>query len=247
MKRLLPLLLLLLIAAPGVAGAASPMHQFSAREPVVVAADAAYVLFRIDPRDIQRPGLAKMDYDFIFVPADALTGDARDIDPKAENVIHPSVSKAYDSTPDGRVIFISLPPGRYVLAGLTFRDATFMGTCLCMGTVSFEAKAGVITDLGYLLGETEGLPPVSAEFPQPGPDGRRTWGDAFPPMLAAAVRPAAPAMPVPEPLKGAPIVPADYRAFGKFPNYFLGAISRLLPVAGVLAYDTDRIVDLKAR
>jgi len=111
-----------------------------------------------------------------------------------------------------------------------------------MGTVSFEARAGVVTDLGYLIGEYDGLPPAAPEF-QPTPYKPTTWGGMFPMMMAAAVRPPSSEMPVPEGLKNLRIVPADYRAFGKFPNYFLGAINRLQPMKGVLDYDGDRVID----
>jgi hypothetical protein len=68
-----------------------------------------------------------------------------------------------------------------------------------------------------------------------------------PALVAAAIRPPAPGMPVPGELGKATLVPADYRAVGKFPNYFRTMISRLTPVPGVLEYERDRVVDVKAR
>ena len=45
-------------------------------------------------------------------------------------------------------------------------------------------------------------------------------------------------------LKDWPIRSADYRAVGKLPNYFGLAIGRITPIAGVIDYDRDRIIDL---
>ncbi len=40
-------------------------------------------------------------------------------------------------------------------------------------------------------------------------------------------------------------VPADYSAMDKVPNLLGGSVERLAPVRGVLAYDRDRVIDLK--
>ena len=57
---------------------------------------------------------------------------------------------AYEKTAETKTYVQALPPGRYVIAGVAFKG---MGgvTCMCMGTVAFEAKPGMLTDLGYLL------------------------------------------------------------------------------------------------
>jgi hypothetical protein len=46
-------------------------------------------------------------------------------------------------------------------------------------------------------------------------------------------------------LKGWTLRPADYRAVGKLPNYFGVTLSRIPAMTDVIAYDRDRIVDLK--
>jgi hypothetical protein len=244
MRRLLALLLLML--APGLAHAgSSPMRQYVAGEPLPADPNVAYVLYRSDPHANLHTLMVDTSAEFVFVAADALRPDAAPGDRKQVNVFKPGLGKAYESSPDVRFILVSLPPGRYVLAGLATRDwGRVMGTCLCMGTVSFEARAGVVMDLGYLFGDLDGFVPRVPEIPPP-PYDLKTW-EGYPPPMVAAVRPAAPGMPLPAALKGATVVPADYRAFGKFPNFFRGSINRLTPLKGVLDYDADRVVDLKA-
>jgi hypothetical protein len=140
------------LATPDIASSApAPMQHFSKGEAVSLIPDKAYLMFRIDPRAIQRERLARYQFDFVFVSADALLADPKNVDPSIINVFQPYTLKPYDMTPDAQTILVSLPPGRYVLAGVTGKGSLIMGTCLCMGTVSFEARAGVVTDLGYLI------------------------------------------------------------------------------------------------
>jgi hypothetical protein len=114
-----------------------------------------------------------------------------------------------------------------------------------MGTAEFEAKAGAITDLGYLLAVFQDFPTVVPELaPFTAP---KTKFEVAGGMLIATVRPPAAGMPVPGPLRGLAITPAEYRAFGKFPNFFHSMINRMAPIEGVLAYDGDRVVDARPR
>jgi hypothetical protein len=69
-----------------------------------------------------------------------------------------------------------------------------------------------------------------------------------PTPFVLAVRPFADGMFVPLQLSGLARASADYRAVGKFPNYFGGPIDRMVPVPGVLDYDADgNVIDLKAK
>ncbi|HEX8063607.1 MAG TPA: hypothetical protein VF535_10360, partial [Allosphingosinicella sp.] len=106
-------------------------------------------------------------------------------------------------------------------------------------------RAGMVTDLGYLLASLEDRSTAIPELA--GRTDPATKYRTAPALAAAAVRPAAPGMPVPPQLAGATIVPADYRAVGKFPNHFRTLISRLAPIPGVLGYERDRVIDVKAR
>ncbi len=107
-----------------------------------------------------------------------------------------------------------------------------------MGTVEFEVKPGVVTDLGYLLAAVEIWPTLVPELvPFTNP---RTKFVVSPSLIAASVRPVQAGMPLPAPLRAVPVAPARYRAFGKFSNYFHTTISRMTPVAGVLDYKGDQ-------
>ncbi|MBN8807740.1 MAG: hypothetical protein J0I47_05835 [Sphingomonas sp.] len=111
------------------------------------------------------------------------------------------------------------------------------GTCFCMGSVGFTAKAGEIVDLGIVRAR-ENLP------------GRRPDGDSSAPMqVSDAAFFSAPSADMKPDMRVAalPVVPADFYAVGKLPNYYGVTISRMAPIPGVLEYDRDRIVDLRKR
>ncbi|HEX8578263.1 MAG TPA: hypothetical protein VF655_01550, partial [Allosphingosinicella sp.] len=67
-----------------------------------------------------------------------------------------------------------------------------------------------------------------------------------PALAAMTVRPPTQGAAVPANLGGAVLVPADYRAVGKFPNYFRTMITRMVPIEGILAYHRDRVIDVKS-
>ncbi len=124
----------------------------------------------------------------------------------------------------------AVTPGRYRIYGVIFagQNNAMIGTCFCMGSVSFEAKAGEVVDLGTIAK----------------PD-----TDAEPAGLASAalgtIHPAAPGAVDPR-LAKAVIRPAQFHPVGKLPNYFGLAITRMPEMPGVMRYDRDRIVDLTA-
>jgi hypothetical protein len=144
----------------------------------------------------------------------------------------------------GRSIFLHMvPPGHYAFYGPIIIAAAAGGTCLCMGSIQFEVKPGQIVNTGTMVGtwmaerakaKAEGRPvlPISTEFP--GKLTTTSWQPPAPdkvdPRLAAFT-----------------IVPADLRASGRVPNYFGLQIDRLTPVPGVLDYDRDKIIDVKAQ
>lgn len=125
----------------------------------------------------------------------------------------------------GRSTYLhAVTPGSYRVYGqlMFIPNNGFQGTCFCMGSVRFEAKAGEIVDLGTL----EPMPPA---------DG------ANPAKMERFVRPGGEIDPR---LKDFPIRPAVFRPAGKLPNYFGVTISRVPAIDGVMRYDRDRIVDL---
>lgn len=139
---------------------------------------------------------------------------------------------------------MKVKPGTYSYHGPLFFNpqAGYMGSCYCMGSVQFEVKPGVITDLGNFL------------LAAPGNDIR--LGIAAAPMVvptgmfSSTVNEGRPGEPVkyglPHSLGAYPSTVADFRAASKSDNYFGVMISRMPPVPGVLAYQRDKVVDLKA-
>lgn len=126
----------------------------------------------------------------------------------------------------------AVTPGAYRIYGpmAVVPNGPVMGTCLCMGSVSFEARAGEITDMGTLLVKPDG---VATEA-----EGIRSLNFQLVPATAD--------MAVDARLKGVAIRPAAYRPIGKLPNYYGIEVSRIAAMPGVIGYDRDRIVDLTA-
>ena len=142
---------------------------------------------------------------------------------------------AFEKSPDDAVSYlVEVEPGDYSYYGpvMTMPNGQAFGSCYCMGSVGFAVKAGVITNLGDFL--TLG------------------WADEAAIRQMAAVvpevkrSPVPAAYPVPAALASQTVERADWRAVGKMNNFYGIAVSRMPPVDGVLAYNRDRVIDLKA-
>lgn len=119
---------------------------------------------------------------------------------------------ASTESPQSYSYLLRVEPGRYAYYGpISKKPGGLSGTCYCMGTVSFEVKAGRITDTGKFF-----------------PGGMLAFG-------------------LPASLQSYPNEQADFRAHGKLDNFFGLAIGRMPRVAGILAYDRDKVIDLKAQ
>lgn len=128
---------------------------------------------------------------------------------------------------------IEVEPGEYTWLGpiLYLPGTQVFGTCYCMGSVKFEAKAGQITSLGDFLS--------------------LGWADRKALELSTFERtllPDRPAVPtdwsVPESLAKFPNSRAELRAAGKRNNFLSALVGRIPPVPGVLAYERDVPIDL---
>lgn len=122
-------------------------------------------------------------------------------------------------------------PGDYVLYGFTpSTGLPRLMVCMCLGTVGFSARAGEVTDLGYII----------SDF---------TFGRSQAPELAGTagyagtVRHARSDSSIPQVLADKPITPAQYRAVGRFFTPNAVNIERLVPVPGVLDYDRGKVID----
>ncbi|MEN3749967.1 hypothetical protein TPR58_22535 [Sphingomonas sp. HF-S3] len=114
-----------------------------------------------------------------------------------------------------RWYLIGVPPGEYSLYGfVTMFGGGYVGQCMCMGTVKFEAKPGVVTYIGEQI-----LP--NLKLPDPN-------------------------VVLPAKFAKLPVRPAEFRAGGKFANFFGLMITRISEYPGILRYERDRIIDVRA-
>lgn len=136
-------------------------------------------------------------------------------------------------------MLIEVPPGTYVLYG-TGVSSRLLVTCNCLGTVQFEAKPGIITDMGALY-----VDKVHGDSPEPYLEdnlGKSMFSYGF--ILGQAVVPVTAATPVVASLQALPRTPADYHAVGLFREPG-ASINRLAPIPGVLRYDRGRVIDVR--
>jgi hypothetical protein len=163
------------------------------------------------------------------------------------NVVEPLPSKAYVVQGDQKLLLISVKPGTYVIGGLARtrgEDPGELTTSLCMGTVKFEAKAGVITNLGTILNARDDEPTSIPELSNY-VAGKSLFDGMIP--QAVAIEPGSPMDELPLSIRSLPLVAADYRAVARFPNYLGAPLMRLAPLPGILDYDKDgNVIDLKA-
>lgn len=129
---------------------------------------------------------------------------------------------------------VEVEPGTYTYYGtaVLLPGGQAFGECVCMGSVTFEAKAGEITSVGDFfslrwasraaLEQTT----VMRQFLRDTPPEPVDWS-------------------TPKSLTALPVVRADFRASGKMNNFFNLGFTRLPPIEGVLAYERDIPIDLK--
>ncbi len=240
MRRLIAAFLLLVT---GAAAQAQEARQLRQGQPVAADGATAYLLFREDPR--QGPG----DFDFVLArEAGAPAPSGRYAAPpdfdRAAPLIRTDSRYPFVNEQGRRAYLIAVPPGSYVITAVTYRRMPAIGTCLCMGTLRFEARAGVVNDLGFLLGAIEDS---RTDLPELAPfTGSPSWTHTAPALAIMSVRPPAEGMEVPTALQSLPLVRAEYRAVAKFPNYFRTMINRVPPVPGILDYEGDRAIDLRS-
>ena len=240
----------LVLAAGLAAGSAhAANHQFNSGEPVVINPQDAYVLVRSLPtadgglrgtvryspiliRELSEDELSKVRRVFDKNPLRS--------SPDAEpNVVEPNAKKPFAKVNGAEFLIMSLKPGVYVLEGVAatnwaMQDSGLVVTCLCMGTVKFEAKPGVVTDLGAILVSRDDRPTDVPEFANVVSGKPRGFGDA-PPVVA--VRPAGAQAQMPDGLAQIKVIAAAYSPVGSLPNYIGARISRLAPMPGILNYD----------
>ncbi len=131
---------------------------------------------------------------------------------------------------------LEVDPGEYTYYGALFvaPNGSTVGTCMCMGSVKFTADAGVITNLGDFA--------MMQWFDdEAGREVNVLWDET-----SAKREPARPIdYSVPASLAKYDVVRAELHAAGKVDNWYGIMIGRLPPMEGVLAYERDRIVDVR--
>ncbi|HKR63626.1 MAG TPA: hypothetical protein VJZ00_07835 [Thermoanaerobaculia bacterium] len=247
-----------LIASTAIAAPPKRVDDFveiKAGTPVTIRPDRAYLLFRTNSKETRAyVGISPV---FLRIPTTeemqaydaAKQNAARSRKPsdhsdfvydEIRNIDSLRLARALEKSDDGRVMLIEALPGDYVLYG--WGQADMLVTCLCLGTVSFAANAGTITDLGTLL-------VAPAADPSPIPELKAVTGlgatmNGHVVTLASAIRVANDSTPIPAAVAGKPIVRAQYRATGKFVSPFTFTINRLAPLPGILGYDRGAVLDL---
>jgi hypothetical protein len=217
-------------------------QRFVDGEPVIVRSDTAYVLARtnmfgttwIGVRAFANPVLVRvLTTDELSAATDQLQHDPHA--KQESNVV--VLYGRYSDTAKERIHLAAIKPGTYILAGLPWSAS------MCMGTVRFEAKAGVITDLGTILAAPDDTP---TDVPELAAHVRGKDLGSVPRPFVMGLRPYSADMEIPQALSNLPRVAADYHAVGRFPNYFGTPIDRLAPVPGIIDYDKDGdVLDLK--
>jgi hypothetical protein len=134
-----------------------------------------------------------------------------------------------------------LEPGTYIWYGTVVFDTNngWVGQCMCMGSVQFDVKPGVITNLGNAL---LALPNYSGQETAPAMDVVVTgaWSGT---KIETPEGDQIADYSLPESLQAYESEQANLRASGKINNFYGVMISRLAPIQGILGYDRDTVIN----
>lgn len=270
MLRALAALGLVLAAVPAL-GAEAEWRQFKAGEPLILRADRAYILLRLDT------DLSKFDANLLRVPEqaesdayeaakrqayDEALGKARARlarNPKDKSAERLGRYEDFQFLYGGRPNLFSLRPGKSLVTAGKIATALaevapgdyvvygegysgFLYQCFCLGTVGFTAKAGEVTDIGTMLFAKAWEPSPIAELAGEVDLGRSAVMDYG--LFAVALRPARGDEAIPPGLDPARLKPAGFRAIGPFVDTNVVLINRLAAMPGVLAYNDGKVIDV---
>lgn len=146
---------------------------------------------------------------------------------------------------DTQITYLNaVKPGTYIYYGplLYAPGQPVGGMCYCMGTVRFEVKAGVITDLGnFLIAGPKLTPPYDYSTQMGLKQNEERVAKGKDPLWV----PQEVAFGVPDSLSKLPTVRAEFHASGKLNNYFGVLVTRMPPIPGVLDYRRDAVIDAR--
>lgn len=143
----------------------------------------------------------------------------------------------------GRSVYLTeLPAGRYHVYGpvMMAPNGGAFGTCLCMGTVSFDMVSGQITDLGQVTNPAAARAAAFGEGPVP----MQTDPDTS--VTVFGINPARAGDEIDPRLRSYTIAPAQLRPGRRFANWFGLTVDRITAIPGVLGYRRDVMIDLTA-
>lgn len=140
----------------------------------------------------------------------------------------------------------AIKPGTYIYYGpvMVVPGGGAAGMCNCMGSVKFEVKAGVVTDLGNSLSVLpQGQTPFDVATLRAMDRVKVKEAKSGKPAKMVPTPPLAYGLPAS--LKDWPSIRAEFSASGKVNNYFGVTVTRMYPIPGVLEYKRDQIVDAR--
>jgi hypothetical protein len=253
---------------------ASGVVSIRAGAPVTIAADKAYILFRtsrfksgefsVQPVFLRVPGeqelaeyraakQAAFDKDLPKLMKHYEASHGKEPKPDIEdygftdkdhgNVFTVGSGTALEDAPAQRTFLVEVPAGKYVLYGLGIATAA-VGTCFCLGTVSFHAEPGIVTDLGTILVAKASDTSEESELRDVTGLGKSVNFGYY--LFSAAVRPATAATAAPGAIPADRRRAAGYHAVGPFLQPGAIHVNRLGPIPGVLRYDAGKVVDVKS-
>jgi hypothetical protein len=253
----------LLILGGGLAAAISPaaardyndvFRPIRGGEAVSIRPDKAYLLIRIDRRGatqdpvlLREPDAAETStYEAAKAAAFAKKGSKGDFASYVfdyagrPNLFAMSHGKAIAADKTVATVLAEVRPGNYVLYGQAFNNVLYQ--CHCLGTVGFEARAGVVTDLGTYLSDQASKPSVYPELASEsniGPTARMDYvlfiGGLIPPRQTDTLAPG---------LGRTQVRPAVFHAIGPFIDPNVMQINRLAAIPDVLRYDGGKVIDV---
>lgn len=267
MKLVLIAAALASLAAPAVAGQADPDVTPLRTAPQSLANARAYILLRVSTA---KSGLFKIHPVLVRVPGEAEIAAYRAAKEQAYQAALPKLTAQSKGKPvptiddfsfqykgsanafvvdsgkflvDGemRTMLLEVPPGRYVFYGTTIGGRGLI-TCNCLGTVSFDAPPGVITDAGSVYSDKVHKPsPLTQLESNIGPT-MFQYGFIF----GEAVEPPSAQSAVPAMLASLPRRLAQFEIVEPYQEPGATSINRLAPIPGLLEYRHGRPVDPNA-
>ena len=265
--RILLGFVLMLCAAPTMARQGASMAPIGHDTAVTLRPDRAYVLFRmrpaatvvrfLEPVFLRKPSedelnayraakKAAFDRDLPKLLKQVGKGQpAPGLDTYAFTYDGPGNVDKIDRTKfveDGedRVFLVEAIPGDYVLYGIA-QGTDLVWVCNCLGTVSFRADAGIITDIGTILMAQAHLPTDIPELKTETDLGKSVSPVGI--LFAEAVRSSRPDSYVPQSLRGFNRKPAHFEPVAPFVETGTAYINRLAPMPGILSYDGGKVID----